>query len=258
MVNIYPIFKRELKTYFVSPIAYVIFGVFLTITGFFFYNMLFSFNQLCLQYMQQSRQYGPMELNITEMVARPLFHVMSFIIMLVIPMFTMRLLSEEKKTGTIELLLTSHITDTDTVLGKYLAAFTVYEIMLGLTLLFQFMAARLTQLDWGPVISGYIGLTLMGGAFLAIGMLASSCTRNQIVAALLSFGALLIFWVIGWSGQWAGPILAKVLGYLSIVEHVEDFVKGIYNTQHIIFYLTFIFFALFLTVRVLESYRWRS
>lgn len=257
MINIFPIFKRELKAYFVSPIAYVVFGVFLVLSGFFFYNMLLYFNLRCMQYMQYPSYYG-LDLNITEMVVRPLFHNMSIIILLVLPMFTMRLFSEEKRSGTIELLLTAPVTDLEVVLGKYLASLVIYLIMLGLTVLYPVIMAWVGEPDWGPVISGYIGLAFMGASFLAVGLFTSSCTRNQIVAAVLSFGALLLFWVIGWSSEFVGPTLGKVFSYLSIIEHAEDFVKGIYDTQHIVFYLSFIYLALFLTVRVLESSKWRA
>lgn len=257
MVNIFPVFKREWKSYFISPIAYVVFGVFLALSGFFFSNILFYFNRLCMQYAQ-SPYYSGMNLNITDMVVGPLFHNMSIIILLVLPMLTMRLFSEEKRSGTIELLLTSPITDLEVVLGKYLAALVVYLMMLSSTLLYHIIMARVGEPDWGPVISGYVGLALMGASFLAVGLFTSSCTDNQIVAAVLSFGALLIFWVIGWSSDFVGATFGKILSYISIIGHTDDFIQGIYDTQHIVFYLSFIFFALFLTVRVLESSKWRS
>lgn len=245
------IFKREVKAYFVSPIAYVILAIFLIITGFFFYNMLMYFNLRSMQMAQNPYMAGGMSLN--EMVIRPLFQNMSVIILLVIPMLTMRLYAEEKKSGTIELLFTAPLSNRETAMGKFLAALFMLFLMSGLTLLHPFILSRVSTIEWGPVWSGYIGFLLMGGAFISIGLLISAFTRNQIVAALLTFGILLIFWIIGWSSTFVTGPFSGVLSYLSLIEHFDDFAKGVCDTGDIVYYLSFIFFGLFATVQILES-----
>ncbi len=255
-MKILSIIKRELKAYFVSPIAYVVLAIFLIITGFFFWNMLMYFNLRSMQMAQNPYMAGGMSLN--EMVMRPLFQNMSVIILLVIPMLTMRLYAEEKKSGTIELLFTAPLTDVETAGGKFLAAFFMFFLMSGLTLLYPFILSRVSTIEWGPVWSGYIGFLLMGATFISIGLLISAFTSNQIVAAVLSFGVLLFFWIIGWSSEFAGGIFSKVLSYLSIIEHFDDFAKGVCDTRDIVYYLSFIFLGLFATVQVLASSKWRA
>jgi ABC-2 type transport system permease protein len=255
-MKIHSIFKREVRAYFVSPVAYVILAIFLIITGFFFYNMLMYFNLRSMQMAQYPYMDRGMSLN--EMVMRPLFQNMSVIILLFIPMLTMRLYAEEKKSGTIELLFTAPLSDAETAIGKFLAAFFMFFLMSGLTLLYPFILSRVSTIEWGPVWSGYIGFLLMGGAFISIGLLISAFTSNQIVASLLTFGILLFFWIIGWSSEFATGIFSKVLSYLSLIEHFDDFAKGVCDTTDIVYYLSFIFFGLFATVQVLESSKWRA
>lgn len=255
-MKIFPIFKRELKAYFVSPIAYAILSIFLVITGFFFWNMLMYFNLRSMQMAQYPYMAGNMSLN--EMVMKPLFQNMSVIILLVIPLLTMRLYAEEKKSGTIELIFTAPLTDAETAIGKFFAAFSMFAVMAGMTLLYPLILSRVSTIEWGPVLSGYIGFLLMGGAFISIGLLLSAFSSNQIVAAVMSFGVLLFFWIIGWSSEFASGAFSKVLAYLSLIEHFDDFAKGICDTGDIIYYLSFIFLGIFATVQVLESSRWRA
>jgi ABC-2 type transport system permease protein len=235
MKNLLIICKKELASYYYSPIAYVVTTIFLLISGYFFQNIL------------------------------SVYTMISFIIMLLMmPLLTMRLLAEEKRSGTFELLLTYPIRDIETVLGKFFACLLVFAIMLGLTLVYPFFLASVIEpgigagIDIGPLISNYIGLFLMGGAFIAFGMLASSLTSNQIIAAVISFGALLIFWLIGFSSYTAGPVLGGILRHISLLEHFENFSKGIINSQDVIYYLNFMVFCLFLTLRSLESNKWRG
>lgn len=255
-MRIYSIFKREIKNYFVSPIAYVVLSIFLIIAGFFFYNMLMYFNLRSMQMAQYPYMSRGMSLN--EMVVRPLFQNMSVIILLVIPMLTMRLYAEEKKSGTIELLFTAPLTDVETVMGKFLAAFFMFFLMSVLTLLYPFILSRVSTIEWGPVWSGYIGFLLMGGAFISIGLVVSAFTSNQIVAAISGFGVLLFFWIIGWSSEFVSGVFSKVLSYLSLIEHFDDFAKGVCDTKDVVYYLSFIFLGLFITVQILESSKWRA
>lgn len=189
---------------------------------------------------------------------RPLFSNIRVIMLLVMPVLTMRLFAEEKKTGTMELLLTYPVRDGEVLLGKYAAVVTLFLAMLSLTAVYPVMLTYFAQLESGPLLTGYLGLVLMGATFLAIGVLASSLTENQIVAAVITFGILLVFWVIGWSADFAGPSLGKLLSHLSILEHFDGFGKGVIDTKDVIYYLNFTILCLFLTLRSLESKRWRG
>ena len=259
MRNLWAIYTKELWSYFVSPVAYVIAGVFLFLSGYLFRNILMQFNFWCIQFSQRAQfmQGGMPNLNLNEMVVTQFFGVMDFIWLLVVPMLTMRLLAEEKKNGTMELLMTSPISTVEILLGKFFACLTLYMTIVALTLVYCGILELYGDPDWGPIWSAYLGYLLLGGTFIGVGMLASSVTENQIVAVLLAFGALLTLWLIDWSASFAGPTAAKVLQYLSIIQHLQDFQRGVIDTSDVVFYLSFIFFSLFVTTRVLESRRWR-
>jgi ABC-2 type transport system permease protein len=260
MRNFAAVYTKEMRSYFASPVAYVIAGVFLFLSGYLFRNILMQFNVWCLQYGQRAQQMGGMgmpNLNLNEMVVSQFFAVMYFIWLLVVPMLTMRLWAEEKKSGTIELLMTSPISTGEVLLGKFFACFTLYTLIVGLTLIYSIILAVYGDPDWGPIATAYLGYLLLGATFIGAGILASSLTENQVVAALLSFGMLLLLWLIDWSASFAGPTAAKVLQYLSIIEHLKDFQQGVIDTKDVLFYLSLTFFTLFLTGRVIESRRWR-
>ena len=255
-MKVWPIFKKEMRLYFTSPVAYVVFFIFLLISGYFF-SSLFAFFSLT-SFQSAMNPALARDLSVTEGVIRPLFSNVSVILLFLMPMLTMRLLAEEKKSGTIELLLTYPIRDGEVLIGKYAAALTLYASMLGLTALFPGMVALFAKLDLGPLLTGYLGLFLLGAAFLAVGILTSSLTENQIVAAFANFGLLLVFWVIGWSADLAGPGWGKLLSHRSILEHFDNFAKGVIDTKDVIYYLNFTVLCLFLTLRTLESKRWRG
>jgi ABC-2 type transport system permease protein len=250
MKNIWILFKKELKSYFVSPIAYVMFVVFLILAGYFFFSLTAAFNLQSMHYMRY--EYGMGEINVNEMVIRPLFYNFSIILLLMIPLFTMRMYAEEKKSGTLELLMTAPLSNLQLITGKFLGTLAVYMIMLGFTLIYPLILFMYGNPDWGPIASGYVGLLLMGAAYISVGSLCSSFTENQIVAAVISFGVLLFLWVISWASYFVGPDLGEVLSYISIIEHFDDFAKGIMDTKDIVFYLSFILFSLFLTNESLE------
>jgi ABC-2 type transport system permease protein len=197
-------------------------------------------------------------LNASEWIVRPLLRNIAVTMLLLMPAATMRLFSEEKKSGTIELLFTYPIRDWELLLGKFLAALALYTAMLGISLLQLLMLRLFAPLEWGPILSGYFGLLLLGMAFLGLGILASSLTENQIVAAVGAFGVLLLLWVIGWSTDAAGPTLGPILSHLSIINHYDSFAKGIIESKDVIFYLNFTILCLFLTLRSMESKRWRG
>jgi len=196
-------------------------------------------------------------MNINQMVYAPLFHNMNIILLLVLPLLTMRLFSEEKKTGTEELLFTSPVGVVQIILGKYLAALVVLAAMLGLTGLLSIFIFAYGNPELAQILNGYLGLFLLGAAFIAVGIFFSSLTENQIVSAILTFGALLLFYVLGWASYSAPGIWKDVLNYASIFQHFDDMTKGILDTKDVIYYFSFAFFGLFLTHSVIQSRRWR-
>lgn len=259
MRNYYLIAKKELHSYFASPVAYVVITMFLVITGYFFYNLLASFSTLSFQASVDPTIAKQQNLlNITETVVRPLFGNISMIMLLMMPLLSMRLFSEEKKSGTIELLLTYPISDLEVILGKFFACFAVFILMLLLTITYPLLLVTLGQPEIGPVITGYLGLILMGAAFISLGIFTSSLTENQIIAATLSFGVLFLFFMMGYSVSLMGPTIGRIIIYISLIGHLEGFAKGVVDTADIIYYSLFTILFIFLTLRVLESKKWRG
>jgi ABC-2 type transport system permease protein len=255
MRSLYAILKRELYVYFSSPIAYVVVTIFLLLSGYFFYSAFAYFSMISVQAMQMPGAGG---INVTEMVLYPTFGNMSVIMLLMMPLLTMRLFAEEKKAGTLELMLSYPVRETELLFGKFIACMLIFLIMLALTWLYPFLMWLYAEPDIGPIVTGYLGLFLMGTAFMALGLMVSSITENQIVAAAISFGAILMFWLIGWAEAFAGPSLGKVLSHISLLEHFENFSKGVIDTRDIIYYINFNILFLFITMRSLESKRWRG
>jgi ABC-2 type transport system permease protein len=255
MRNIWSIAKKEIRATFNSPIAYVVIAVFLLLVGFFFYSMIWWFNTQAMQMDQNPYYYQ--QVNINQMVFTPLFHNMSIILLLVLPLLTMRLFAEEKKIGTEELLFTSPVSVSQIILGKYLASLVVLAAMLALTAVPALFTFAYGNPEVAPWLNGYLGLFLLGGAFIAVGIFFSSLTENQIVAATLTFGALLLFWILNWAGSSAGPTLQGILNYVSFFQHFDDMTRGLLDTKDVVYYASFAFFGLFLTHSVIQSRRWR-
>jgi ABC-2 type transport system permease protein len=255
MTNIWSLMKKEVRAYFSSPIAYVVIAGFLLLVGYFYYSLVWWFNAQAMQMAQNP--YYAQQVNINEMVFSPLFHNMSIILILVAPLLTMRLLAEEKKNGTDELLYTSPLSVGQIVLGKYFAALVMLAAMLGLTALLSVFAFAYGNPEVAPWLTGYLGLFLMGATFIAIGIFFSSLTENQIVAAFLTFVTLLLFLVLNWVASSGGGTWQGVLGYLSFSQHFEDMTRGILDTKDVVYYFSFSFFGLFLAHSVLQSRRWR-
>lgn len=255
-MRIWPVFKKEMRLYFTSPVAYVVLTIFLVIAGWFFYNIFAFFTLASMQSAMNPAMAR--DLNVTDSVLRPLVTNVSVILLLLMPLITMRLFAEERRSGTIELLLTYPVRDGAVLVGKYLAALALYALMLALTLLYPGIVVYFARLEWGPLVTGYAGLLLMGGTFIAVGVFASSLTENQIVASITTFGILLILWVIGWSADYVGGVWGKVLQHLSLLEHNDNFAKGVLDTKDVVYYLNFIALALFLTLRSLEARRWKG
>jgi ABC-2 type transport system permease protein len=255
MRNIAAIAEREIKSYFASPIAYVMIGMFALLFGYFFYALLSFFEQ---QSMQMGMGQPGQTMNINQMLIAPLLSNATVILLFVFPLITMRTYSEEKRSGTIELLLTSPLTDAEIILGKFAGAMLLYMAMLAVTLIHVGFLFLYGHPEWKPIVTGYLGLVLMGGCFISVGLFISSLTKNQIVAGMATFAVFLMLWVINWIGSFVGPTAQAVLAHLSITEHFDDFAKGVIDTKHLIYYFSFIAFGLFLTMKSVDSERWRG
>jgi ABC-2 type transport system permease protein len=256
MNNILAIAHKELKSYFSTPIAYIVIGFFALLFGYFFYAMLVIFNQ-------QSLQFGGAEggaVDINQQLIRPLFLNASVILLFVLPLITMRTYSEEKRSGTIELLLTSPVTDLEIILGKFLGAMALYAAMLAITVIHMLLLFSYAnpKPEWTVPVIGYVGLLLMGGCFISVGLLISSLTKNQIVSGMVTFAVFLLLWVINWIASFTGPTTQSVLNYLSITDHFDDFTRGILDTKHLIYYFSVMSFGLFLTARSVDTERWKG
>ncbi|MCE2513895.1 MAG: ABC transporter permease subunit [Acidobacteria bacterium] len=256
MRNIATIAHKELRSYFVSPIAYVVVGFFAILFGYFFVANL----SVMVRFSMQAGMFGMggQSININEFMIRPLLSNTAIVLLFFLPFLTARAYAEEKKSGTIELLLTSPLSDLEIILGKFLGVLALFALMLVVT------GAHMGILFWygepelGPMLSGYLGLLLMGASFISVGLLVSSATRNQVVAGVITFALLLLFWVLSWMADSVGPTSQAVLSYLSILEHFDDFSKGVIDTKHVTYYVSFIALGLFLTAKAVDTERWRG
>ncbi len=230
------VFKRELKSYFYSPIGYIFIGFFLLLSGYFF--------------AAGNLMQGMADLKM-------IFGNMSIVFLFLVPILTMRLISEEMKSKTDQLLLTSPITLSGIVIGKYLAALAVYFISLLITFVYPIILFIYSKPAIGEILSGYLGFFLMGASFIAVGLFISSLTENQVISAVSSFGVLLLLWLIDWIVPFIqNPLIGKAIGWFSILKRFEDFTMGILNLSPIVYYISFTAAFVFLTVRVLEKKRW--
>jgi ABC-2 type transport system permease protein len=255
MSNIWNICRKELKSYFASPVAYVLLGLFALIFGYFFYAATFY---TVVRGTEAQMMGRGMPVNINEWIVSPMLMNASVIALFLIPLLTMRLFAEEKRTGTIELLTTSPIRDSEIILGKWLAAFLMFAALIAVSAInFAFLFIYGTP-DWRPMLVAYLGLLLQGGALLAIGTFISTLTKNQIIAAAGGFVICLLLWVLSWTSEFDTSATSKVVSYLSVVSHFEPFNRGVLDLKDVVFYISVIFFGLFLTARSMESLRWRS
>lgn len=249
------IYLRELRAYFYSPIAYVLLVGFLLISGLFFYFKLVGY---CLNGVKLAYNPFAFKLNLQQMLVAPLMGIiMPWIMMFVAPLLTMRLLSEEKRSGTLELLLSYPLGDMCVVLAKFLAAWTVLGLILALSGVQFVILSWMGPVHWPGVASGYLGLILLGGGFLALGVLASAATENQIVAAVSAFAGILFLWILGFT-HLLGLQEAELLKALSLAAHFEKFPQGLIDTADLAYYLLFMGLFLFLSIRTLEVKRWKA
>ncbi len=257
MRNVLAIAGKDLRSYFTSPIAYVVLTGFLLLAGWFFFNLLAQFNQLLMAYMSFRNPEVLDSMNLNEWVIAPLLHNLAVVLVILVPMITMRSFSEEKKSGTYELLMTSPITVGEIVAGKFLGGFAFIFVMVLLTAIYPAILMVFGDPEVGIALSGLLGLFLLGSSFVAVGIFTSSLTDNQIIAAVSCLVTLLLLYIISWPAQSAGDILGPLLRYLSLTEHFNELVKGVIDTRDIVYFLSVIALALFLTLRSVESMRWR-
>lgn len=255
MRNILTVCEKELKSYFYSPIAYFFLLLFALVFGFFFWNYVGGFAVFSVRAQMSGR---PVPMNLNEQVVQPLLSLASLLGLFLTPLITMRLFAEEKRTGTIELLVTSPIKDVELVVGKWLAAVILYCcLLLVVALNFSFLFLYGNP-DWKPIAVGFLGLLLQAGSFLALGTFLSTVTRNQIIAAGATFSLSLLLWVFNAPASYETARWAQIMGYLSVLAHYEPFSRGVIDSKDVVFFASLIFFGLFLSTRSLESMRWRS
>jgi ABC-2 type transport system permease protein len=250
------LYRREIAYYFQSPVAYAVISIFVMLSGYFFYNLLGYFNLSSIQAMQSPLQARSLSLTLS--VLQPMFGNMSAALLLLLPLLTMRLFAEERRSGSAELLFTYPVSDWDVILGKFLAAATVYFVMLAMTVPAVSLLYYFSTPETGAVVSGYLGLFLMGLTFLAMGIFFSALSDSQLVAGAATFGCGLLFLIVGWITPFVSTASAAVLNELSIVRHLDGFSRGVIDTNDLVFYANITVFFLFLCARVLESARWRS
>jgi ABC-2 type transport system permease protein len=255
MRNALTIAGKELKSYFASPIAFVIIGFFALIYGYFFGALIYFVDRRSAQFGQMG---GGPAVNLNQDLFAPLFQNVMVILLFTLPLVTMRTYAEEKRSGSIELLLTSPLTDLQIVTGKFLGAMGLIAGMLLVTLPHVALLFWFADPEWKPIVTTYLGFFLMAGCFVAVGLFISSLTRNQIVAAMATFGVFLMLWIIDWMGTFMGPTGQAVFQYLSITGHFEDFTRGVLDTKHLVYYASLMAFGLFLTMRSVETERWRG
>ncbi|MGB7219313.1 MAG: ABC transporter permease subunit [Vicinamibacterales bacterium] len=255
MRNVLAIAEKELKAYFSSPMAYIVIGFWALLYGYFYVAILRFFLDSSLRAGQFG---GPQAMNVNQILIRQLLQNVTILVLFIMPMITARVYAEEKRSGTIELLLTSPLTDLQIILGKFLGALLLYSVMLVVTLVHLGLLFLYGNPEWKPIVTAYLGLLLMGGSFIALGLFISSLTKNQIIAGTVTFAVFLLLWIITWIGETGGSTVSAVTNYLSIVNHYDDFSKGVIDTTHVIYYLSFITFSLFLTLKSVDSERWRG
>lgn len=256
MTPIHAIIAKELRSAFVSPIVYVVSAVFLLIFGVLSYLAVVNAGSQAVRLMQL--QGAAPQLNLNDLVFRPTFYSLAIVLMLVLPLLTMRLFAEERKLKTFELLMTSPVGVHEIVIGKFLGVYAIFLGLLALTGLVPLVLSFYSSFDWNPVLTSYLGLALLGGLFLATGVLASALTENQIVAAFLSFGLLILVWLLGGVGVVLGDTpVGHLVSYLSFIEHFDRLVRGLVDTKDLVYYACGLALMLFLAHRVVESQRWK-
>lgn len=253
MKMILSMFRKDLKIYLLSPLAYTVVGAFLLVVGYFYINVL-------AYYILQVSRWGGYGLNSTKFILYPLFQNILFLLIFLVPVLTMRSFPEEEAAGTFELLLTSPITEFQIVMGKFLASYFIYAVSLAILLYIPFTLSKAGELDIGLIVSGYVGMLLAGAAFFSAGIFAASLTKRQATASMLAFALLILLWFINWAASNVGtsyPILGGVLWRLALFNRVRAFSEGVIDLRNIVFFVSLTVLFLYLSVISLASRRWK-
>ncbi len=243
--------RREFIAYWTSPVAYVVLAVFMVLSGFFFFGGLADF-------VDRSVRQGGQGVDVNQQVIGPYFSTLSVIVLFLLPLLSMRLLAEEKRQGTLEILLTTPITEWSLVGGKYLASLALYLVLLLPSMFHVGLLFVFGSPEWAPVLTGFLGLLLTGAAYLSLGLFLSSTTQNQVVAAAVSFAAFLILWLAFSVSRFADGVLSQVLAYISFTGHFGNFARGVLDTSDFVFYITLIAAGLFGATQAVLSTRWKA
>ena len=246
MTNFWAVLGKELRSYFLSPFIYLVSAVFLLVSGYYFYTDLVFYVQF---------GFG---MNIMENFWQLLFNDLRYVVLLIVPFLTMRLFAEEKRLGTIELLLTYPMRDAELFWGKFAACTLATVFLLSWTALYPVIMYQLQPFEWTAVLAGYIGLLLIAISFVACGLFISSLTDNQVVAGFATVGVLLFFWILSWNEGATNEGVLRVVSQLSMVTHFQSFAQGFIDSKEVTFFLFFVLFFSFLTLRSLESRQWRG
>ena len=252
MRNMLAVAGKELRAYFHSPIAYLVMALFAVLCGFFFYNYTAAFVVQTFRMMAMG-QMGP-NVNINEYIIRPLFEgVLTVVLLLLLPLVTMRLFAEEKRSGTIELLLTSPLTDLQIIWGKFLGALALYAVLVLLSFLYIAVLFLYGNPDAKPLLAQGLGLFLYGGALLALGMWISTFTKNQIIAGVVAFALFLLLYVFDWVNAYSSSTAGRAMSYMALTTHFDNFAKGVIDSSDVVYYLSVILVGIFLTARSVEA-----
>jgi ABC-2 type transport system permease protein len=258
MRNILAIAGKELRAYFHSPIAYLVMAVYTVLCGFFFYSFTASYVIQGFR-MQAMGGAGAPPMSLNAYIIRPLFEgVLTVVLLLLVPLVSMRLYAEEKRSGTIELLLTSPVTDLQIILGKFIGALTLFAVLVGLTFAYIGILFVFGNPNLEPLLATVLGYFLFGGALLALGMWISTFTKNQIIAAVVSFALFLLLYVFDWVSSYSFSATGRVFSYLGLTTHFDSFAKGVIDVKDVVYYLSVIALGLFLTSRSVEALKGRA
>ena len=260
MKGIIAVYRREMGSYFVSPIAYIVIGLFLLVCGWLFYAILGDVMRASVTSQMRAMQMGGTQpMDVPGIVIRGFLSNVSFIILFLLPMLTMGIYAEERKRGTMELLMTSPLTEFQIVIGKFLAALTLFLVMLAPTLIYQIIMSSYAEpgIPWAVLWSGYLGLVLLGSVLVALGAFISSLTESQIIAGVATFAVFLLLLVLDIGVRDSSSTWGDVVQYFSILRHYDDFSRGVIDTANVIFYVSLAAVGVFLTQRSLDSMRWR-
>lgn len=255
MRHLIPFVKKELRAYFYSPIAYIVAGVFLGLIGYFFYSSVQGFSMRAIQLAGSGEEISGF--NPTNIILTGLFRSMGTVFILLTPLITMRLIAEEKRSRTMELLMTSPLSITTIIAGKYIAALIIYVIIIFSTLYIPIVIEYYSTVSWPHIFAAYCGLILTGMAMISIGVFCSSVTDKQVIASVLTIGILVLFWFVGGVIGGHTENISKVMRDLSLFSHFENLYSGLFDTRDVVYLISFTTVALFLSHRSLESGRWK-